>query len=207
MGLACTQPLQTISNVKLSLPVPPARFQGRTGKETKMLTTPCSMLKLGPKRMKPLTFPFVPLRHRQAHHQDRCLLHLHLVSDTPLLDVKGPTDSHMLTTTMDHTSDLLPKRDWSRLGLQSAPLLPLTSHAKKNHSSAHVQWFYTLKPPHPIYLHLSRISRAYQGVFWRFFMKVVYVCKVLRLSDVLHLRLATGLVLELHIEALICRQN
>lgn len=105
MGLACTRCLRPISNAKLSLRAPRARFQGRTGPGTKMLTIPCFRPKIGQRKMKRSICPFVRRRHHQAHRQDHCQHRLLLASDSPIPVAKGPTDIHTVTT-KDHISDL-----------------------------------------------------------------------------------------------------
>lgn len=160
MGLACTRCLHPISNAKLSLPVPRARFQGRTGQGTKMLTTPCFRPKIGQKKMKPSICPFVRRRHHRAHRQDHCRHRLLLASDSPIPVAKGPMDIHTVTT-KDHISDL-----WSR-----KPLIMVSIY-----TGSRLHWHYpsilkvtncqalyngcipSPSPPRTLPLHLSGIS-------------------------------------------------
>lgn len=142
MGLACTRCLHPISNAKLSLRAPRARFQGRTGPGTKMLTTPCFRPKIGQKKTKPSICPFVQRRHHQAHRQDHCRHRLPQASDSPIPVAKGPMDIHTVTT-KDHISDLRSRKPLimaliyseSRLHWQDPSSLQLPGL---------VQWLYTL---------------------------------------------------------------
>lgn len=167
MGLACTRCLRPISNAKLSLPVPRARFQGRTGQGTKMLTIPCFRPKIDQRKMKPSICPFVRRRHHPVHRQDRCRHRLLLASDSPIPVAKGPMDIHTATT-KDHISDLRSRK----------PLIMALIY-----SESHLHW------QDPSSLKVTNCQALYDGCIpspsppensppssFRYIMSIIYHC-------------------------------